>query len=369
MGIDLKLNGVADRLERLVITDNTIRPRGRARSGGCLTGGSGVNLAAGEGDDSAKNVISDVLIARNSIAGNPDVGIRVVAGSNGGDANTVERLRILDNRVKLREERRLRCFETGGVHQQIALVAGDDTPLRQDDNLLRDVEVSRNRLATGEGVRVFAGSGGARNAIRGLRITRNKIRVVGPYPGVNVHGCEGGNKRRATSASRISDVTVAANRITIVKPSLTQTRGEPPRGFLYLAYAGIYVTGADFAGLGPVTRARVEDVHITRNRVDTRMIGINLIGAFGGRGIPATRNVLSNVVVAGNVVPRPPKPVFRYRADTRGINVAGGVGNARGNRVACVRLRGNRVAGRRNVVSVVANALGATRNRASLRGC
>jgi hypothetical protein len=115
-------------------------------------------------------------------------------------------------------------------------------------------------------------------------------------------------------------------------------------------------------------------VRITNNVVDTTLVGISLVGgtAFAVEGA-TTGNVLRNVVVSKNRILRAPAPNQSYEAGARGIRVVGGIGHARGNRVSCVRVSGNRVAGVRDAVSVVANASpssarGASGNSAS-RAC
>ncbi len=50
--------------------------------------------------------------------------------------------------------------------------------------------------------------------------------------------------------------------------------------------------------------------------------------------------MLANVAVTGNRL-RPPARNASYEAGVRAIRIAGGIGNARGNRVSCVRVREN----------------------------
>lgn len=369
-GISVQVMGAAgDRVEGVTIERNTVRVAAQPPAGECLAPGFAISVVSGGAEGDAHGRISDVLIDHNSVSGNPAVGIMVGPGGSGGFASTVERVRILDNRVDLKEERGPHCLAGGGVRQEIVLVAGDDNGTRtpEHDNVLQDVEVRGNWLTTGEGIRVFAGSGGARNAVRRMRIIGNTIHVSGPFAGVNVHGCEGGTFIR-TTGSRISDLTIDANRITIVNDDPKHTPGmiENRRD------GGIYVAAADFEAMGPVSNARVENVRITGNRIDTHMIGINLVGGNGDFDKPvrsATGNVLFNVLVARNIVSRSPLLVSRFTPQTRGISVVGGASRATGNRVVCVRITGNTVAGVRDAVSVLDNAPTASGNHVTLGDC
>lgn len=219
-----------------------------------------------------------------------------------------------------------------------------------------------------QGVYVFAGLGGAaHNRIQGIRIERNTFRLISTgVAAIDIYGSHGG-PRIQSDRNEVSDVSIAGNRITIVP----DRRGIEKVG----AHAGaIMVAG------GQGSRARVHDVRITDNRVDTPLIGIYLLGGAGGphawgTRFPAIGNAVFDVELRGNHVVRAPVDAllryvpFHAELRARGITIVGGLGKARGNSVACVRLRNNRVAGRTDDVSVVANAGGASRNRASLGGC
>lgn len=358
-GVQVMISKAAgDRIHGLTIERNTVRMATPVPAGGCLPAGSamGITAIAGGATGDAHGLISDVLIDHNSVSGSAAVGIMVGPGGSGTFASTVEHIRLLDNRVDL-EESPKRCMSGGGVRQDLMVVAGDDNSTRtpEHDNVVRDVEIRGNRLATGEGIRIFAGSGGARNTIRHLTIADNTIHVIGHFPGVNLHGCEGG-KFITTTGSRISDVTIHANHISTVKEHPRQVGKHD---------GGIYVAGCDSENVGPAADARVDNVRVTGNHVNTRMIGINLVG-----GNAVKRSVLLNVLVARNTVTRAPDPLFRFTPQTRGISVVGGTGEgARGNRVACVRVTHNSVAGVRDAVSVIDNAYDARGNRATFGGC
>jgi hypothetical protein len=363
----LLFGSVGDSLEGVTITDNKITvPRRHSCLGGPLAGNV-IDVTAGAGlTGDRRNRISDVLIARNSIRGGALQGINVIAGHDGADANVVERLRVLDNRVRLQPAKTNKC-SAQQIHISTGDYSGSPRGTHADDNVLRDVEVSGNSLTGNEGIRVFAGgAGAARNKIHNLRIARNAISVIGPFPGVDVRGSEGGI-RRATRSSQVSDVLVDANRITITKADPVELRP---------AFGGITIMGGDAAGVGPVTGARVNRVRLTNNVVRTRMVGISLVGGFaypeGPEAKGVRRSSVVNVVVSKNRILKAPMRTPSYEKGARGIRIAGGIGSAHRNRVSCVRIRRNRVAGAKDV-SIVANArppaaLGASRNRAS-RAC
>ena len=354
-GIELFQQYAGEVVDGITIADNSIRIH---HQGHRL--GDGIRLVSGAGASSNGNRLSDVLIADNSIEGNATNGIGLVSGQVGAKSNTVQRVRIVGNRVRLEP----------AVGVAINVVTGDGAtdfvypklrPIRYPDgNRVRDVEISRNTVVAGTGVGVFGGCcGAARNTVRDVRVSHNVIRTSGPFAGVLVDGGGDGNHfSRASTRNVVSNLTIEANRITTVRPgSLTPDSGA------------IVLRG------GRNGRANeVKDARITNNRVDTRLIGISLIGGFGDPGDPpppfgAMGNVVVRISVRGNRVLRAPMVTARFEPRTKGISLVGGAFRARGNRVTCVRMSDNTVAGVRNDISVVANVSGASGNTASLKGC
>lgn len=330
IGVNL-IASVGDRLEGLTISGNTIRVPPRDR---CIDpSGQAIDVVAGASvNGDRQNRMSDVLISNNTISGGLMGGIRVTAGADGADANVVERVRIVGNRIRIDPARTHTC-----AAQLIILSTGDYALFQRgkyaEDNLLRDVEVSGNYLRGNESVWVFAGgAGAARNTIRDLRVERNRMDVIGPFSGVHLYGAQGGVDR-PTRSGRIADVVVHANRIVITKASIDHVR--PADG-------GISVIGGDSTGLpGGVRGSTVERVRITNNVIDTTLVGVSVVGGSAwAREGPAIGNVVRDVVIEGNRVLRAPKPNPSYEAGVREIRVAGGIGKARRNRVACVRIRG-----------------------------
>lgn len=364
-GIAITLGNNGDRVDGIRIEGNSIRIYGQ-EPGECAFGGGGVGLAAGEGNGS-NNVIRDALIANNSIRGNVVIGVRLASGSNGGDSNLIENISVLDNHVDMPVRGKVHCMSQGVMvgNGDGGAVSPGTEGWRPNDNVTRHVEISGNTLLDGQGVWVFAGgSGGLRSKMSDLRITNNTIEPVGALPGINIYS-GGGPEGTATRSTRLSNVVVDSNRITIVED-------DKP---VWPAFGGIDVTAGDFGGWGSVTGTLIKGVRISNNVIDTRMPGISLVGGQSGWDGRATENVLVDVVLTNNRIPRAPRAVSGvYERGVRGIRMVGGIHRmpikagyqATGNRVSCVRLRRNRVAGVKNAVSTVANLFGARNNRARL---
>jgi hypothetical protein len=313
-GIVADLHNVGGgRIAGMAVTANTIRM-------GVDHHGIGIGFL--EGGNSTGTRISDVLIARNTIDGvNADGGIFVAAGLQRAQANTIERVRILDNRVHLTRQRSAPCCFT------IVLEAGQDTwaekarPVHYPDrNVLREVRVAGNSVSgsVAAGVKIGAGidAGGSENRIENVRVEHNVVRSTMIGKGVylwtgQILPFEGTYAR----GNRIAGITIDSNRITT-------GRGEPLEGeTLRRSAGGVVLLG----GWQYSRRGVIRNVRIANNRIATLYAGVRLIGGIGP--------------------------------------------TARGNRVSCIRLARNRITGARKRVSVRPDIRGASRNRASLRGC
>lgn len=306
-GIGFKLDNAGDRVDRATVTGNSIRIAGQD---------AGIILATG--GDSAQARISDVLIARNTVEGSVDIGINVAGGTLRGQNGTVERVRVLDNRVNLVKSRGY----SGFCCQGIVVQAGTDSPVFTtmidpprylDGNVTRDVLVRGNSISgtLAWGVQVVAGfgAGGSRNRIENVRIEGNAIRSRTNAAGLYVILGDGHPFRdRYATGNRIARVTITSNLITI-----GNDRG-PGAG---------HDGGVVLVGGGRFGRAgAIRDVRITSNRIATTLTGIKLVGGFS-----------------------------KF---------------ARGNTISCVRLAGNRITGARSTVAVLPNVDGARGNRATL---
>lgn len=272
-GIHVPVFGsIGDRVEGLAVTDNAIRLGTRARP---TMGGPAIQVD--QSGHATQSRISDVLIARNSIeAVNPDGAIFVAAGLQRGNANTIEGVRILENRVHL--------MKVGVCFNCYAIVvdAGSDrgafnSPGYPDDNVVRNVLVAGNSMSgvLAAGVRIQAGvdGGGSRNRIENVRVERNMIRSTALGKGVYLWVGQIGGRAfdgKPVLGNRITAVTIDANRVT------TGKKGPTPDTDYRTAGGIVLLGGANF-GRGGVIR----DVRITKNRITTSQAGVRLIGGLG----------------------------------------------------------------------------------------
>ena len=309
-GIMFGLGSSRARIEGATVAGNTIRVTGTAN-------GPGIGLTTGL--DSMGARIADVLVARNSIEGSPDIGIMVAPGTTRAQASVLERVRVLDNRVHLVRRGPYFCC------QGVVVQAGSDAPgpakgppLRYlDDSRARDVLVRGNAISgtLQWGIQLIAGfgGGGRRNRVEQVRVERNVVRSSTLGTGVYlVTGAGTPYKNRLATGNRIARVTIDANRIAI---------GRSPVGGTPAIPGGIALQGGGDHGRGNA----IADVRIRGNRIATSHVGVAIVGGIGP--------------------------------------------TARGNSVSCVRISGTRVIGTRTEVSVVANQRGARGNRATLGGC
>ena len=350
----MRTSGAAQ-MDAVEITGNKVQLSGR--SGTCHWSVAGIDVSAGFA--ASGNAVDDVTIAHNSVVGDAALGITVTSGIQGGSSNVVRHVRILQNRVRLGKR-----VQTGVcMPQDIEMAAGDTsgTPARPRDNLLGDVQISGNSLFNGEGMWIF--TGGTHETLHGLRITSNSIHVVGPYPGVAIFGS--GLPGITSTGNRVSDIVIDSNKVSVTsaRPSMMRP-----------SYGGIAIIGGDTMALGTITNSKFRTIRITNNTVDTTMPSISLVGGLGG-GLgegAANHNAIVGISISNNrILRRPttwpgPPGWGLFEPGIRGIRIVGGLRKATGNRVSCVRLSRNRVAGAKNAASVVANALGASGNRATL---
>jgi len=284
-------NSFGDRVEGLTVTGNTIRI-----GAGANADSVDVGISVQQGGNSTRTLISDVLIARNSIEGVHGGGISVGPGAQRASANTMQGVQILDNRIHL--VRRGSAVADGGIivgvgSDQPYLILPSVRPVRYPDgNVLRNVQVRGNSisgaLAAGVDVQAGIGAGGSRNRIENVRIERNVIRSSIVARGVWVWmGSGSPYKNRYATGNRITGVTIDGNRVTIGSTD----PGFDPLDFQTLG--GIVLLGGGTFGRGGVVR----DVKITKNRIATAQFGIRLVG---GSSRSARRNSVTCVRVAGN---------------------------------------------------------------------
>lgn len=353
-----------DLVEGLTIANNRISAR------------TGIQLVAGSGAGSANNRIVDAVVAHNSIKGDRKVGtgLRIAAGDLGATDNTVEDVRIVGNRVHL----------PGGGYfgdSGVSIIVGDapsnfydpEQPLAYPErNIARRILISGNSM-TGQDLRgiglATSCCGGGHNRMTEVRIENNEIDTSWVFKrsldetGISIGAGNSGPPIRTSHDSEISNVTILANTIKV--------RRTPKERYLSLFTGGI----SAFGGQGSLT-GRIEGLDITNNRVKTNLVGINLVGGGGFETYAAKRNVVTGAKVSCNVIAQEPLLFKSSVPRIKGINLIGGLGHGLGagraiaNKVFCVRVKDNLVAGRLNKVSVFDNlGRGAKRNVARLDGC
>lgn len=334
-----------------------------------ISQGKAIDLGIGTGGTRG-NLISDALVAYNSIEvqGRANA-VQVLAGQQGRSNNVVENVRIVGNAVRFPSPRR-------GTEAVAILVSDDCWPPASGadcENVVRDVEVVGNALeGSYVGVRVgeVCCGPGAGNTLKDVRIAGNVIKAVVLPPteflnpwGIVIGGAEDPG---------VSNISVDSNTVVQTTSGATGNHAE------YVTSGGIAVVG----GLGK-PRASARGVTVTSNRVDTKLIGILLLGGgpSGERSGQdnAVGNRASRVELIRNVIVRPPGLATRWFSKIKGISLIGGLGGAarpnrnwkaRRNKVTCVTVRRNIVAGKRNKIAVLPNlGAGASRNVARLGGC
>lgn len=334
-----------------------------------ISQGKAIDLGIGTGG-TRDNLISDALVAYNAIEveGRANA-VQVLAGQQGRSDNIVENVRIAGNRLIFPSPRR-------GTEGVAILVSDDCWPPASGadcENVVRDVEVVGNALeGPYVGVRVgeVCCGPGAGNTLKDVRIIANVIKTVVSPPteflnpwGVVIGGAEDPG---------VSNISVDSNTVVQTTSDATGNHAE------YVTSGGIAVVG----GLGK-PRASVRGISVTRNRVDTKLIGILLLGGgpsgerFGQDN--AVGNRVSRVELIRNVIVRAPVLAARWFSKIKGISLIGGLGGtarpnrnwrARRNKVTCVTVRRNVVVGKRDRIAILPNlGGGASRNVARLGGC
>lgn len=367
--IDVKLEFVArDTVRGLAVEDNAIRLARR---------GAAINLKAGSGARADRNRIEDVLVAHNAIA-LPEAGYGVFtwSGANGGSANLVEGLRILDNTIRFTGDPGAGPFGRGiqfAVSDDCYPPGGCSAPnaVSPKRNAVRRVRIAGNVVkgkATGIVLTDPCCGGRTGSHVRNVRIADNTIRTTLPRRDLNPLGIA-----ISTGGADVSKVVVDHNRVVQHAP------GRRSRYAAYLAGGGIGVLGGLAKQKGSLRR-----VVVSRNRLDTPLSGITILGGGPSGDEPAHREATANRVygvrLLRNRILRAPRLATRWKRGIRGISVIGGLGSPRRhgsgwlrsvrNSVRCVTLKDNRVAGKRNAVSVFPD-LGshASHNTARLGGC
>ena len=289
-GIFFWNSGVGEQVDNVMVTGNKVTITGNGQ-------GSGIAFeTAGPlgGAESTGARISNVRIEDNSVAGSPDIGITVAAGTGRAQEGVVANVKVLKNRLELSKTGNFYCC------QGIVINAGSDVaefaigpPVRYlDDNIVRAVVVRDNTvsgtLEWGISVQAGWGSGGRQNRIRNVDIRRNVFRTSKPTLGAMVVNAGGTpyNERYATD-NRIIGLTLVSNRFRIGTGSGSRLAGGG------IGASGVALVGGHWYGRENVVR----DVRIARNKIRTSYVGIRVIG---GTGETASRNRVICVLRSGN---------------------------------------------------------------------
>ncbi len=306
--IDAALGGVSvgfgftigDAVEGLVIRGNEIHVAG---GDGSEEAHPAIGLSAGFWDGSTDNQITDVVIAGNTITGLPGHGIVLSTGQVGASANLISGVRIEGNMIGTRG------ILVSASDATTAWVDPDYTPVAYpDDNAIRDIEIVDNTIRWDGfgGIQIIASSPGDRNVVEDVHIVGNDLRAAADEPAMFISVAAGDQ----ASANRVRNLRIEDNTIRLTGPDW-----QPPGIQLMGAAHGadenelsdVYVARNDIEGNGVGIHLHGGDQDSARNHVSEIDVVCNRIGGSpeilitGGRGPGATGNVVSDVVLAGNL--------------------------------------------------------------------
>ena len=294
------------------------------------------------------NQLTDVTVSGNAIGGDPVWGISIAVGQSiGGADNTVNGVTITNNTIQT-------STPTIGVF----VFAGNSDGRTTSGNVVNNLTISSNDISTGgqdpglnQGV-VGAGPGAVEilgagvcasgDSMSGILITGNTL--ANPYVGIRILGGAGGSSCPSNNTT-ISDVIVDSNHIALSGED--SNLANPQNG-------GIVLLG----GFGGATNSTISSVQLTRNVIDTNLVGISVVGGLNGA---SSNNTVSGVEITGNSILHAP---LTSEPQLKGINFIGG-DNAPSNTVSSVTLTDNFVAGASNAFSVSSNFAGGTSNQVS----
>lgn len=363
------INDSGDAQERVTVASNRIRI-GNESVGIGISEGKAIDVSVGYAGLS-DNRISDALVAYNAfeLGGRRAIAIQVLAGQQGRSGNVVEDVRVVGNRVRF-------TGDTPGYVGVVLAVSDDCWPPASGapcDNFVRRVDVVRNVVegllnrGVVAGDPCCGGGTGKGSRLTDLLIADNVIDATIPPDDLNPWGVVIGGG----GGARVSRITVIGNSIDQHAP------GPRSQYAARLAGAAIAVLNLGMQG------GAVQDVVVSRNRLDTQLLGISIVGGGPSDEVAAhdaIRNRVFDVRLRRNKVVQKPVLATRWYPKAKGITVIGGLGGpppptgnwrrSKFNSVACIKLTGNIVVTKSDVVAVFANlGRGASQNTARLRGC
>ncbi len=313
---------------------------------------SGIHVSAGFWVNQVGNEISDIVVAGNTLEGNPEISVLISSGAVGSSKNLVERIFFHNNRIRVTQPAR----EDGIPISAIGITTGDGASDYYDpnyapivypnDNILRDVWISGNVIEGqgGYGIMLSTGDPGVeRNNVERIYIIGNEFQPFFPEMGILVnaisleHGGSGDN--------HISEVFIQQNTIRY-----TNLRGE--FGGEEFVSGGIILSAGNGA-----SRNYTEDIWVVANEISSPAPGINLVAGWAQPQFPpSVGNTIRNVRLWCNDVAEQPDLLEPLFPGIKGINLAGGWGKSKDNKVTDITTFGNRVAGIDDDVSVFDNA-------------
>ncbi|HEY43903.1 MAG TPA: hypothetical protein G4O11_07975 [Anaerolineae bacterium] len=314
---------------------------------------SALLISAGFWVNQEGNEISNIVVADNSMEGNPEISVLISSGSVGSSGNLVEKIIFSNNRIITTQPAR---EDTGIPLNAIVIATGDGATDYYDasyqpvvypnDNILRDVWLSNNLIKGqgGGGVMLSTGvTGVERNLIENVFIAGNEIAAIFPEKGILIsaisleHGGNGDN--------RISQVYIQQNKISFTNLRDIFSDEEFISGGITLS-----------AGKG-ASGNFTEDVWIVANEISSPAPGINLVSGWSPSYFPTSvGNTISDVQLWCNLIPEKPTLLESMFPGIKGINLAGGWSLAQDNHVENIDIQKNLVAGVEDDVSVFDNA-------------
>jgi len=352
MGISIGLTtSSGDRLEDLVILGNTISvaPLKDEET-------MGIALSAGTWLNQGGNTIRNAWIVNNTIEGASTFLFYIGAGLIGSSGNLVENVWVQGNQIKATQPVR-----ANGVPYDTVLIATGDgastysqpnfRPITYpENNIIRNVWFTGNVVEGfgGSGVTVTAGCCGARhNTVEDILLLGNVVNGVFAGSGLSNNGIYIiGSGSGLGDGQDSADNTIS--RLTIQNNSIQQ---DNIRAFF---------TGQEFfsGGINLVGGAQSEsnglqDVWIVANKVDSPVVGINLVGGWSQTdGFISKNNTISGARLWCNQINGDLGMLTAVFPEVKGINLAGGYGVAQGNQVTGVEVLMNDVLGKKDDMSV-----------------
>jgi hypothetical protein len=313
---------------------------------------SGISVTSGFWVTLQGNQISDVVVAGNTLEGNPEQSVLIASGAVGSSNNLVERIYFHDNYIRVTQPAREDRIPIAAV----GITTGDGATDYYDpsyqpvvypnDNILRDVWISGNLIEGqgGCGIMVSTGDPGVeRNHIERLYILGNEFRPFFPDAGILISAISlehGGIRDNA-----ISDLFIQQN--TIQYTNLRETFG----GEEFIS-GGIVLSAGNGA-----SQNQTRDIWIVANQISSPAPGINLVAGWAQPQFPpSTGNTIRDVHLWCNAIADNPVLLEPLLPGIRGINLAGGWGLAEENKVESIDLAKNVVAGIEDDISIFDNA-------------